>query len=128
MSGCSLSLGISLERTLANVGECRKFKTTKSPSLNSGPYDLPGTHIQYINNPVSPNYFFFLLHTYLGEDPAIKKAGVHDLSPALHSAATRIIGYVSASPFPEFLLAILPRGFFHHAVASCDRTEKECLK
>lgn len=102
--------------------------STKAPSLSSGPHDLPGTHIPYINNPVSLKYFFFFLHTYLGEDPAIKKAGVHDLSPALHSAATRIIGYVSASPFPEFLLAILPHGFFHHLVASCDRMERDCFR
>ena len=43
------------------------------------------------------------------------KAVCYELSPALHIAATKFIGYVSASPSAKFLLAALPRKVsFHH--------------
>lgn len=49
---------------------------------------------------------------------AIKKAVCYNLSPALHSAATKIVSYVSASLSAKFLLAnLLLKASFHQ----CDR-------
>lgn len=68
----------------------------------------------------------FLLHTYLVEAIEIKNSVCYDSSPALHIAATRVIGYVSASPSAKFLLAALRIGrfLFIIMVASCGLLKK----
>lgn len=96
------------------VGSLVYFKFRQVNHASRHHARLPGTHISYIIGLTSYTLIAFLLHTYLVGVPEIMKSGYYNLSPALHSAATKVIGYVSASPSAKFLLAALLSKAFHH--------------
>ena len=72
---------------------------------------------KYLNPLLPPNLSLFFLHTYLVGATAIKKAVCYDSSPALHSAAARVIELLSGTSLAQFLM-VYPFGTFF-SLESC---------